>query len=38
MNTHWNLGVGVDNLTNRRYYVYYPYPSRTFYFKAEVHL
>lgn len=38
VDAHWNLGVGIDNLTNRRYYVYYPYPSRTFYFKAEVHL
>ena len=38
VNAHWNVGVGVDNLTNRRYYVYYPYPSRTIYVKAEVHL
>ena len=38
VNAHWNVGVGVDNLTNRRYYVYYPYPSRTVYVKAEVHL
>lgn len=38
VNAHWNVGVGIDNLTNRRYYVYYPYPSRTVYFKAEVHL
>jgi iron complex outermembrane receptor protein len=38
VNAHWNIGVGVDNLTNRRYYVYYPYPSRTIYVKAEVHL
>ncbi|MGB7194742.1 MAG: TonB-dependent receptor [Collimonas pratensis] len=32
------LGVGVDNLTNRRYYVYYPYPGRTFYLEAKVSL
>ncbi len=38
VNAYWKVGVGVDNLTNRRYYVYYPYPSRTFYVKAEVHL
>jgi iron complex outermembrane receptor protein len=38
VNAHWNVGVGIDNLTNRRYYVYYPYPSRTVYVKAEVHL
>ncbi|PFH04559.1 iron complex outermembrane receptor protein [Collimonas sp. PA-H2] len=32
------LGIGVDNLTNRRYYVYYPYPGRTFYLEAKVGL
>ena len=30
--------VSVDNLTNRRYYVYYPYPGRTFYLEAKVSL
>lgn len=35
---HWDLGAGIDNLTDRRYYVYYPYPSRTFYVQAKVHL
>lgn len=38
VNAHWNVGVGIDNVTNRRYYVYYPYPARMVYFKAEVHL
>ena len=38
VNAHWDVSAGVDNLTDRRYYVYYPYPSRTFYFKAKVHL
>jgi iron complex outermembrane recepter protein len=33
-----DLGVGVDNLTDRRYFVYYPYPSRTLYVEAKVHL
>ena len=32
------LGIGIDNLTNRRYYVYYPYPGRTFYLEAKVSL
>jgi iron complex outermembrane receptor protein len=32
------LGIGVDNLTNKRYYVYYPYPGRTFYLEAKVSL
>jgi iron complex outermembrane receptor protein len=30
------LGIGVDNLTDRRYYVYHPYPGRTFYAEAKV--
>jgi iron complex outermembrane receptor protein len=33
-----DLGVGVDNLTDRRYYVYYPYPSRTWLVEAKFHL
>ena len=28
----------VDNLTDRRYYVYYPYPSRTYLVEAKFHL
>jgi len=28
---HITLALGVDNLTDRRYFVYHPYPSRTFY-------
>ncbi|WP_082799748.1 TonB-dependent receptor [Collimonas arenae] len=32
------VGIGIDNLTNRRYYVYYPYPGRTFYLEAKVSL
>lgn len=35
---HVNLGVGVDNLTDRRYYVYYPYPSRTYLMEAKFRL
>ncbi len=37
-NDHVDLGAGVDNLTNRRYYVYYPYPSRTWLVEAKFHL
>lgn len=33
-----DLAVGVDNLTDRRYYVYYPYPSRTVLVEATFHL
>ena len=35
---HVELGAGVDNLTNRRYYVYYPYPSRTYLMEAKFRL
>ncbi|MCO8649690.1 TonB-dependent receptor, partial [Burkholderia multivorans] len=28
---HWTASVGIDNLTDRRYYVFHPYPGRTFY-------
>lgn len=29
LNAQWKLAVGVDNLTDERYYVYHPYPGRT---------
>lgn len=32
------IGLGVDNLTDRRYFVYYPYPGRTVYLEAKVSL
>ncbi|OAI60270.1 hypothetical protein RSP795_18395 [Ralstonia solanacearum] len=28
---HVTLALGVDHLTDRRYFVHHPYPSRTFY-------
>jgi iron complex outermembrane receptor protein len=27
---HWRLAVGVENLTNRKYYLFHPFPGRTF--------
>jgi iron complex outermembrane receptor protein len=27
---HWTLGVGVDNLTNDRYFLFHPFPQRSF--------
>ncbi|MCY1251980.1 Ferric enterobactin receptor [compost metagenome] len=30
------LGLGIDNLTDQRYYVYHPYPGRTFYAEAKL--
>lgn len=29
LDRQWSAAIGVDNLTNRRYYVYHPYPQRT---------
>ena len=30
------LGLGIDNLTDQRYFVYHPYPGRTFYAEAKL--
>jgi iron complex outermembrane recepter protein len=38
VSAHVELSAGVDNLTNRRYYVYYPYPSRTWLAEAKFRL
>jgi iron complex outermembrane receptor protein len=32
------IGVGVDNLFDARYFVYHPYPGRTFYVEAKLHI
>ncbi|MEX3812780.1 TonB-dependent receptor [Paraburkholderia sp. BR13439] len=32
------LGIGVDNLFDARYFVYHPYPGRTFYVEAKLRL
>jgi iron complex outermembrane receptor protein len=28
-NRHWTLSGGVDNLLNRKYFLYHPFPQRT---------
>lgn len=28
---HWSASLGVDNLNNRKYFLYHPFPQRTFY-------
>jgi iron complex outermembrane recepter protein len=30
MNRHWSLGGGVDNLLNRKYFLFHPFPQRTY--------
>ncbi len=27
---HWNASIGVDNLLNRTYFYFHPFPMRTF--------
>jgi iron complex outermembrane receptor protein len=28
--THWSVGLGVDNVLNRKYFLFHPFPQRTF--------
>ena len=28
--THWSAGLGVDNVLNRKYFLFHPFPQRTF--------
>ncbi|HEY9226863.1 MAG TPA: TonB-dependent receptor [Gemmatimonadaceae bacterium] len=30
VNRHWSTGVGVDNLLNRKYFLFHPFPQRTY--------
>lgn len=32
------VGIGVDNLFDARYFVYHPYPGRTFYLEAKLRI
>ncbi|CAB3684677.1 TonB-dependent receptor [Paraburkholderia rhynchosiae] len=32
------LGIGVDNIFDARYFVYHPYPGRTFYVEAKLRM
>jgi iron complex outermembrane receptor protein len=32
------VGIGVDNLFDERYFVYHPYPGRTFYVEAKLRM
>lgn len=35
---HWSIAVGVDNLTNRKYFLYHPFPQRTIYAELKYQL
>ena len=30
------IGIGIDNIFDARYFVYHPYPGRTFYVEAKL--
>jgi iron complex outermembrane receptor protein len=29
VNDHWSAALGVDNLLNRKYFLFHPFPQRT---------
>ena len=31
LDRHWSGALGIDNLNNRKYFLYHPFPQRTFY-------
>lgn len=35
INRHWTASLGVDNLTNARYWVYHPYAGRTWFAQMQ---
>jgi iron complex outermembrane recepter protein len=35
---HWGAALGVDNLNNRKYYLFHPFPQRTFYAELKYDL
>jgi iron complex outermembrane receptor protein len=35
---HWGAAVGVDNLNNQKYYLFHPFPQRTFYAELKYDL
>ena len=35
LDPHWSVAVGVDNLNNRDYFVFHPFPQRSV--LAELH-
>ncbi len=30
IDTHWSAAFGIDNLNNRKYFIFHPFPQRTF--------
>ncbi|HTP45774.1 MAG TPA: TonB-dependent receptor, partial [Casimicrobiaceae bacterium] len=38
LDKHWSGALGVDNLNNRKYFLYHPFPQRTFYAELKYDL
>jgi iron complex outermembrane receptor protein len=38
LDRHWGAALGVDNLNNRQYYLFHPFPQRTFYAELKYDL
>lgn len=38
LDKHWGGALGVDNLNNRKYFLYHPFPERTFYAELKYDL
>ena len=38
VNTRWSLAVGIDNLLNRKYFLFHPFPQRTLVASAKLGL
>ena len=35
INGHWSASIGADNLLNRRYFLFHPFPQRTFFAQVK---
>jgi iron complex outermembrane receptor protein len=38
MDAHWSAAVGVDNLNDRNYFLFHPFPQRTVVGELRYHL
>ena len=35
MNEHWSAAIGIDNLLDRKYFLFHPFPQRTLVLSAR---
>ena len=38
LDENWNVSVGIDNLNNDRYFLFHPFPGRTFIASLKIKL